>query len=238
MGRIFLSHSHADKPFVRLVAAELRGAGLAPWIDELELLAGDSLVVAISKAVADSAFVIAFLSRSSVGSAWVEKELAIAMTLGIRQKRVTVLPVMLPGLKREYVPAFLLDQLSIDLTAPANYDDALIQLYRRLLPGTAVKGLDLLKIRHVNINAERAEHLVDAAKDPSNREWITKYLANHVAGPKRSPDNTELHFAYYALGEIGGPPAVALVQAGLQETDAFARLGAEMAWQRLHRTTK
>lgn len=75
MQHVFLSHCHTDKPFVRLVANEFRTAGLSLWLDELELLPGDSLVIAISKAVADSAYVIAFLSATSVTSAWVEKEL-------------------------------------------------------------------------------------------------------------------------------------------------------------------
>jgi hypothetical protein len=236
--RVFLSHGHSDKPFVRLVTDELRGAGFAPWLDEIELLPGDSLIVAISNAVADSAYVIAFLSPTSVTSAWVEKELAIAMTIGIREKRVIVLPILLPGLKREDVPAFLLDQLYIDLRKPSDYDTALTQLYRRLLPDGVARDVEILKARHVNINADRAEHLVHAANDPANRQWITDYLAAHVAGSRMSRDHTERHFAYWALGEVGGATAASAVEAGLKDIDPFARLGAENAWQRIKRFNK
>jgi TIR domain len=234
--RVFLSHSHHDKPFVRLVASELRGAGLAPWLDEVELLPGDSLIVAVSKAVVDASYVVAFLSPTSIASAWVEKELAIAMTVGIDEKRVTVLPVLLPGLDRNGIPALLRDQLFIDLRSPLNYDAALIQLYRRLVRDGTQHDLEILKARYVRINADRAERLVDATKDASNAEWIADYLVAHVRGPQKSPDYTERHFVYWALGEIGGAKASEIVEKGLQETDGFARLGAEIAWRRLKRS--
>jgi hypothetical protein len=235
MQKVFLSHGRADKPFVRLVAAELREAGLAPWLDEVELLPGDSLIGSLSRAVADSDYVVAFLSPTSVTSPWVEEELAIGLTVGIEQKRIVVLPILLPGLESQHIPAFLRARLYIDLRVPANYDMALTQLYRRLLPGTTEKDDEILKVRHININAERAEHLVSAARHPANREWITHYLADHLAGSQKNRDHTERHFVYWALGEIGGPVASDLVQAGLQETDKFARLGAEIAWRQLTR---
>jgi len=231
--KVFLSHSQADKPFVRLVAAELRVAGLAPWLDEVELLPGDSLVLAISKAVVEASYVIAFLSSASVTSAWVEKELAIAMTLGIDEKRVTVLPILLPGLERSAIPAYLRDQLFIDLRSPLDYDAALILLYRRLLQDGTQGDPEILKVRHVKINADRAELLVAAAKEPMNFDWITQYLIARVQGPKKSRDYTERHFAYWALGEVGGPTAFKVVEQGLQETDKFALQGAEVAWRRL-----
>jgi hypothetical protein len=44
MSSIFLSHNHADKPFVRRLAQDLQAAGARVWLDEAEMLIGDSLI--------------------------------------------------------------------------------------------------------------------------------------------------------------------------------------------------
>ena len=44
MTSIFLSHSHVDKPFVRRLASDLIDSGVKVWLDEAEILIGDSLI--------------------------------------------------------------------------------------------------------------------------------------------------------------------------------------------------
>jgi hypothetical protein len=65
------------------------------WIDEGELLIGDSLIERISGAIEEFDFVAALVSESSVKSNWCRKEIALAMTkqLARGSRGVTVLPL-------------------------------------------------------------------------------------------------------------------------------------------------
>jgi hypothetical protein len=48
---IFISHTSADKPFVRTIDKRLRKAGYTTWLDEHKLLPGDPLAATISVAL-------------------------------------------------------------------------------------------------------------------------------------------------------------------------------------------
>ena len=41
---VFLSHNHADKPFVRKLASDLENHDIKCWLDEAEMKIGDSLI--------------------------------------------------------------------------------------------------------------------------------------------------------------------------------------------------
>ena len=92
-GSIFISYSHADKPFAQQLAEGLRSAGYRVWIDEGEIVVGDSLVQVIARAVEAKDYLVALISEASVHSSWCRKELALAITQGLKQIRVKVLPV-------------------------------------------------------------------------------------------------------------------------------------------------
>jgi hypothetical protein len=79
MAYVFLSHSHADKPFAKQLVADLRNAGHSVWIDEAEINIGDSLIAKIRTGLDQVDFVCAILSKASANSPWVEKELARRM---------------------------------------------------------------------------------------------------------------------------------------------------------------
>ena len=87
MTSIFLSHSHSDKPFVRKLASDLSKSGVRVWIDEAEILVGDSLIDKIGSGIEETAFVGAVLSKNSVASSWVKRELEIALNEEIDGKR-------------------------------------------------------------------------------------------------------------------------------------------------------
>jgi hypothetical protein len=102
MSLIFLSHAHADKPVARRLAADLRNAGHSVWIDEGEIKIGDSLIGKIRDGLDQVDHVLAIISKTSVESEWVKKELEIASTREIDEKRVVLLPLLvddvpLPG---------------------------------------------------------------------------------------------------------------------------------------------
>lgn len=104
--RAFISYSHADKAFVARLVNELKQLGVGVWIDEVELVIGDSLIGRLGGAIRESDFLVAVISPHSVDSPWCQKELALAATQGIGQRRVKVLPVRLGGVD---MPSFLED---------------------------------------------------------------------------------------------------------------------------------
>lgn len=96
-------------------AMELGGARV--WLDQGELLIGDSLIDRISQAIAEFDFVAAFVSRASVESNWCRKEISLAMSKQVQRgaRGVTVLPLRVGNV--EMPPSLtdvLWEQLDID----------------------------------------------------------------------------------------------------------------------------
>jgi len=130
---VFVSYSSADKPFAGRLVTALCSSGVEVWVDEAELRVGDSLISAISAAVHQVDYVIALLSRHSVASMWVKKELALAMTREITQNRVVVLPALLEDCN---IPETLCDKVHVDFREPAAFDHSV----QRLLAAIEVDG--------------------------------------------------------------------------------------------------
>lgn len=129
MSSIFLSHSHADRAFVRRLADDLRGAGARVWVDEAEIQIGDSLIEKIRQGIDEMEYVGAVLSPSSIESKWVQRELDVAMNQEIGGKQVKVLPIMLQECA---MPGFLVGKLYADFRNEKEYSNAVTQLLKRL----------------------------------------------------------------------------------------------------------
>lgn len=78
LGKVFLSHASPDKPFVRGLAGRLRRPGVDVWLDERELVVGDSLPAEISEAIHNARAVIIVVSEASLRSDWLRHELRVA----------------------------------------------------------------------------------------------------------------------------------------------------------------
>jgi hypothetical protein len=102
----FISYAHEDQEFVLALIHELEGQGLEIRYDQVVLRIGDSLIRAISEEIANGDFLIAIVSPESVESEWCQKELALAATQGIDERRVKVLPIRFRGAD---MPAMLRD---------------------------------------------------------------------------------------------------------------------------------
>ena len=89
----FVSYAHEDQEFVLALVEHLENQGLDVRYDRVALHIGDSLIRAISQEISEGDFLIAVVSSDSVESEWCQKELALAMTQGIDERRVKVLPV-------------------------------------------------------------------------------------------------------------------------------------------------
>lgn len=129
MSSIFLSHSHADKPFARRLAADLRKAGHAVWIDEAEINIGDSLIEKIREGLDQVDFIAAVITAASVTSKWVTRELDIASNREIEENRVVVLPLLLEAVE---LPGFLKGKFYGDFTDMSRYEEIFELLLRKL----------------------------------------------------------------------------------------------------------
>lgn len=126
---LFLSHTGADKPFVRKLRDDLVARGVPVWLDEAEIQIGDSLTEKIEEGMKLSRFIAVILSARSVNAPWVRKELDIAVNAEIDRGEAVVLPLLY---ERCEIPAFLRGKLYADFTAEEGYADTLEKLLRRL----------------------------------------------------------------------------------------------------------
>jgi hypothetical protein len=133
---VFLSHSSLDKPFVRRLARELRQYGVKVWLDEAELLPGDSLFGKIESAITEMRYLAVVLSPNSVKSAWVTEELRMGQIRAIESREVVVLPILA---QRCDVPLSLREKVWCDFTR--SYEDGLQTLLRRLAPWSSAGHL-------------------------------------------------------------------------------------------------
>jgi len=218
---LFLSHSHHDKPLVRLLWTDLVRQLVPVWIDEDQLEPGDSLGEAIRTALSQVDGVAVLLSPEAVRSTWVQEEIRIAHQRSIDAQGFLAVPVLLPGLNSEDVPSEFGDSLYLDMRDPGGYDSAVLALAQRVLaqarPATAT-GL-----RQLPVVAARRQRLADVGSSDRYGEWGIAYLVNRLD----APDPTERYWVYVVLAMVGGPMAREHVRAGLRDPDGFARQGAE-----------
>jgi hypothetical protein len=123
----FISHSTRDKPFVRKLAADLVASGVKVWLDEQQILVGDSIPEKIAQGLAESDFFLIVVSANSVDSAWVQKELSSALVHEIERRKVTVLPIKLDGVP---MPGTIHDKLYADFSR--SYEDGLAKLLQSI----------------------------------------------------------------------------------------------------------
>jgi hypothetical protein len=107
----FLSHNGADKSLVERLAEELEKRGLACWLDKWNLIPGDPWQPAIEEALAQCDTCVVFFGPLGLGP-WHNEEMRLALQQRVnsRERKLRVLPVILPGgqrAKESDVPGFL-----------------------------------------------------------------------------------------------------------------------------------
>lgn len=131
MPGVFISHNHKDKSFVERLKEDLKSQGIHVWVDEDEMKVGDNLIQKIEKGIKDNDFVIGVISRNSIDSKWVQKELSISMNREISSKNLKVLPVRLDDCE---MPPMLSDKIYADFSTNEKYDEGLEKLLVTILP--------------------------------------------------------------------------------------------------------
>lgn len=109
--RVFISHSHKDKPFAAQLSKALQVAGVEVWIDEMEILPGDNIVKKIDQGLSSSDAIIVLLSKSFVSSRWAMQELSIFTARSISEQNIRILPILLEDCD---LPIYLRDKIYID----------------------------------------------------------------------------------------------------------------------------
>ena len=138
MSSVFLSHNSKDKPWVRTLAERLIADEVIVWLDEAEINIGDSLIEKISAGIQDMKFVAAIISKNSVESSWVQKEISLAMSKEIAGREVTVLPLVIDNCE---LPISLSDKLYADFTNPNDFETSYSKLLRALGVKEAPKAI-------------------------------------------------------------------------------------------------
>lgn len=99
----FLSHSSADKPFIRQLAADLTANGIDVWLDEQRIRVGDSIPEKIAQGLAESDYFLVCISKNSANSEWVKRELNNALVSEIQRRKVHVLPIRLDDAEMPHI---------------------------------------------------------------------------------------------------------------------------------------
>lgn len=121
--KVFLSHSSKDKPFVEKLAKDILALDVEVWLDIWEMKVGDSLFDKIEEGLETSDYLIVILSKNSVNSLWVRKELNAFLCDEISSKNVKILPVLIDDCS---IPIFLREKLYADFRE--NYANGLQRL--------------------------------------------------------------------------------------------------------------
>jgi len=127
--KIFLSHSSEDKPFVKKMSKILSSQGYETWLDEEDILIGQSIPNHIGKALEESDVVLVFLSKSSIQSNWVHHEWELKFFEQVNKGKVYILPLLIEECT---IPALLRDKRYADFTNSESYETNLANLLRAL----------------------------------------------------------------------------------------------------------
>jgi hypothetical protein len=113
----FLSYSRADERFALRFATDLRAAGVAMWVDQLDIRPSEHWDRAIERAVRECRGLVVILSPRSVASENVADEISFAINSG-----KSVLPVMI----ERCTPPLRITRMQV-IDATGNYERALRQ---------------------------------------------------------------------------------------------------------------
>jgi TIR domain len=134
--RVFISHSSADKErFVLPFAERLRERGIDAWVDQWEMLPGDSLVESVFGAIDQAEAAVIVLSRQSLDSRWVRQELNASVIKRINET-FGLIPVVLDSLSAAELPLELRTLVFESVPDVSNLDGVVDRVVRAVF-GTA-----------------------------------------------------------------------------------------------------
>jgi tetratricopeptide (TPR) repeat protein len=132
--RVFLSHASANKLLIEDVKRILEDGGdIRCWLDSYEIGFGQNIVSRINEGLANSDFVLFFLSPESLKSRWVEEEWSTAYWSQVNSGNTRLIPVLIGD---SQPPPILANKKYVDLRT--NQLEQLRDLRSQLLRGRTV----------------------------------------------------------------------------------------------------
>lgn len=177
-----MSYSHLDIDFVRQLSSDCEEHGIEILRDEKILLAGDSIISKIQDAIDRALLVVVVLSKHSLNSGWVKKELEQA-TIAEIEGRTKVIPIIRDQV--EHIPGFLRPKLYANFSGwpddKEQYSRSLDLLRRSIIAHK--NGLTVEKVSgKFTKNPSGKEHAPRLLSDTLLRQLPLKYVDDWPLG--------------------------------------------------------
>lgn len=146
MPSVFLSYTSEDKAFARHIAHALSAHAITVWVDQYEILPGDALRAKIVEGIRRSEYFIVLLSRASLRSNWVTRELEVALEHNAEAARRRIIPVRIEDVD---LPPRLADFRYVDLSR--DFESGIAEIVRTITRHDAEGARPLDEV--VNVDA-------------------------------------------------------------------------------------
>ncbi len=105
----FISYSHKDKDFAKRLYNDLRDNGIRCWFAQEDMRIGDEIRSEIDKSIRGYDKLLIILTKDSVESRWVQKEVETAFEKEAQQENIVLFPIRLDGAVMETNKAWAAD---------------------------------------------------------------------------------------------------------------------------------
>ena len=156
--KVFISHSTKDKVFVGRLARDLKKNDISTWIDDNEILIADSLPEKIENAIINSKYFIIVLSKNSIHSEWVNREIRIAVKEERDVGNVIVIPLIIDDCE---IPLLLKNKLYAEFKYPYQYSKSLKKVISLLTGDTHVMSVEPLDILDIHVGDLSVKALIE-----------------------------------------------------------------------------
>lgn len=92
---VFISYNHMDTEFADRLALELVRHDIKVWKDSSQIGVGDSLIQKIQEGLEGATYLCVILSRNSIQSEWVKREITAGLLREIEERKVRILPIVI-----------------------------------------------------------------------------------------------------------------------------------------------
>jgi hypothetical protein len=155
MASVFISYTQRDREHARRIAQALAANAIAVWLDQDEILPGDELRSKIEQGIRTSEYFLVLLSRSSLASGWVTRELEFALEHNADAARQRIIPALVESVE---LPPRLAEFRYIDLSH--EYEEGVAEIIRTVRRGEA-RGApplgEIIDVEGVVRNSQEAE---------------------------------------------------------------------------------